>query len=602
MKRILWYVIPVLLCLTLSWPGGRLHEAAAELQDQPIVGIVVSAFSVASQTVEPQGIEFLNNYLYVSRGEHPYAKVYQYDTEGNFVQEISTANGCPRELVWDGAYFWHPDTCFHKILKMDAFGNPIQSFASPHSSPCAIAWDGTDLWLSFAGQGNKIFRMDASGNLTGDSVTMPTAGYPSGLVFVDGYFWVSSYMDEKIYQVDMAGNVVSSFDAPGTQPAGLAYDGNDLWHTDIGTAQVYQIEIYKGSTGSVQATISPQGAIDAGAQWRIDGGIWRASGHTQILPTGEHTLEFSDISGWEKPDNQRVEVSDSSTTMLSGVYVPRTGSLVVTIAPQGAIDAGAKWRRVGTRTWLNSGIIEAFIPGGQHTVEFSPVPAWTKPANQTVTISNGEATTISGEYTPPVGSLRVSISPHAAVDAGAKWRRFGTMAWLNSGAIETGVPAGPWIVEFSDVSGWTKPVNENLKVINGRITTLTRTYLLRPGSLLVTIIPQAAINGGAKWRRVGMSTWRSSGNSETGIPVGQHRVEFSEVSGWAKPGDQTVTISHGVRTSATGTYGPITGSLQVRIGPQTAIDAGAKWRRLRTSTWLSSGATETGIGGGSLVC
>ena len=57
----------------------------------------------------------------------------------------------------------------------------------------------------------------------------------------------------------------------------------------------------------------------------------------------------------------------------AGTYVQQTGSLQVTISPQGAIDAGAQWRRVGTSTWQNSGTTETGIPVGQHTVEFSDV-------------------------------------------------------------------------------------------------------------------------------------------------------------------------------------------------------------------------------------
>ena len=43
---------------------------------------------------------------------------------------------------------------------------------------------------------------------------------------------------------------------------------------------------------------------------------------------------------------------------------------------------------------------------------------------------------------------------------------------------------------------------------------------------------------------------------ETGIPVGQYTVEFSDVAGWTKPANQTVTINKGQTTSATGTYTP----------------------------------------------
>ena len=77
----------------------------------------------------------------------------------------------------------------------------------------------------------------------------------------------------------------------------------------------------------------------------------------------------------------------------------------------------------------------------QHTVEFSDVAGWTKPGNRTVTISNGQTTTGSGTYTQPTGSLRVTIDPQGAIDAGAQWRVDGG-AWHGSGDDADRAPGG----------------------------------------------------------------------------------------------------------------------------------------------------------------
>jgi len=159
--------------------------------------------------------------------------------------------------------------------------------------------------------------------------------------------------------------------------------------------------IYGSQTGSLCVTISPQGAIDAGAQWRRTGTVtWYNSGQTESsIPVGQHTVEFKDISGWTKPANVPVTISSGLTTYASGIYnTQQTGSLCVTISPQGAIDAGAQWRRTGTATWRNSGQTESSIPAGQYTVEFKDISGWTKPADQAVTINNGQTTNASGTY------------------------------------------------------------------------------------------------------------------------------------------------------------------------------------------------------------
>jgi hypothetical protein len=86
------------------------------------------------------------------------------------------------------------------------------------------------------------------------------------------------------------------------------------------------------------------------------------------------------------------------TTTL-GTYTRNTGSLMVTITPQGAIDDGAQWRRVGTSTWLNSGDTETDIPIGDYSVEFSDLTDWDTPADVDVTIVKDITTMANGVYT-----------------------------------------------------------------------------------------------------------------------------------------------------------------------------------------------------------
>jgi hypothetical protein len=78
---------------------------------------------------------------------------------------------------------------------------------------------------------------------------------------------------------------------------------------------------------------------------------------------------------------------------------PQTGSLQVTISPQGAIDAGAQWRRVGTAAWFNSGDTENGIVLDSYTVEFKSVDGWNTPANQVITINHNQTTIADGTYT-----------------------------------------------------------------------------------------------------------------------------------------------------------------------------------------------------------
>lgn len=85
--------------------------------------------------------------------------------------------------------------------------------------------------------------------------------------------------------------------------------------------------------GSLQVSISPQGAIDAGAQWRLAGSAtWRDSGYTaREIPVGSYTVEFKDVPGWDKPANQSVTIQNGRTATAAAVYVLQQSSPVLSV-------------------------------------------------------------------------------------------------------------------------------------------------------------------------------------------------------------------------------------------------------------------------------
>ncbi|MCE5333884.1 MAG: right-handed parallel beta-helix repeat-containing protein [Desulfobacteraceae bacterium] len=73
--------------------------------------------------------------------------------------------------------------------------------------------------------------------------------------------------------------------------------------------------------GSLKVTISPEDAVDDGAQWNVDGGAWQASGVTMTgLTAGKHTVAFKSASGWKTPANKTVTISKNKVTTASGTY------------------------------------------------------------------------------------------------------------------------------------------------------------------------------------------------------------------------------------------------------------------------------------------
>jgi sugar lactone lactonase YvrE len=79
--------------------------------------------------------------------------------------------------------------------------------------------------------------------------------------------------------------------------------------------------------GSLQVTLTPQGAVNAAAKWRMDGGAWQTTGTSLgSISTGTHIVSFSTVSGYATPDDQTVTVNNNVTTPATGIYYPPSGT------------------------------------------------------------------------------------------------------------------------------------------------------------------------------------------------------------------------------------------------------------------------------------
>ncbi|MCD4781041.1 MAG: hypothetical protein K8S27_10920, partial [Candidatus Omnitrophica bacterium] len=156
----------------------------------------------------------------------------------------------------------------------------------------------------------------------------------------------------------------------------------------------------------VSVTIEPQGAIDAGAQWRMTVGPdtgWHDSGDViSSVPVATYTIRYRAVYGWERPANQSVEVTSGGTATTTGTYVSivEQGSVSVTIEPQGAIDAGAQWRMtVGPDTgWHDSGDVISNVSIGSYIIRFRNIADWIKPDNQNIEVVDGATASTIGTY------------------------------------------------------------------------------------------------------------------------------------------------------------------------------------------------------------
>ncbi len=152
--------------------------------------------------------------------------------------------------------------------------------------------------------------------------------------------------------------------------------------------------------------------------------------------------------------------------------------------------------------------------------------------------------------------LQVTITPVAAITAGAQWRVDGG-ALQNSGTMDTNLPVGNHTVSFSTISGWTTPANQAVSVSTNSVATATGAYVVtsQTGSLQVLISPTAAIAAGAQWLLAGGT---NQSGATTNLSPASYTVSFKPISEWNTPANQTVTITNGATTTAGGLYIPST--------------------------------------------
>ena len=104
------------------------------------------------------------------------------------------------------------------------------------------------------------------------------------------------------------------------------------------------------------------------------------------------------------------DMNATNNIQLQSVKLTMDGSLQTTIEPQAAIDAGAKWRRMGTTEWLDSGHTEHDLTPQGYTVEFKTIPGWDTPANAGVTVNLAQTALAQGLYVENTNTYDVTAA------------------------------------------------------------------------------------------------------------------------------------------------------------------------------------------------
>src|SRR5262249_21746860 len=202
------------------------------------------------------------------------------------------------------------------------------------------------------------------------------------------------------------------------------------------------------------------------------------------LQPGSHTVSFTHVEGFTEPSLQQVTVNAGAATVIQGNFTQR-GSLRVTTSPAvpAAISVDGS-PRDDWGTWTD-------LPVGSHQVCFGPTPNFTPPGCQTVSVTAGNLTQVTGNY---------SSSPGAPGPSGTGQLRVTTSPALPSQILLNGVPMDSWgltwadlapgsyTLSFTHVEGYTEPAPQTVTITAGQAAVVQGDFVQR-GSLRVQTSP-----------------------------------------------------------------------------------------------------------------
>ena len=183
--------------------------------------------------------------------------------------------------------------------------------------------------------GEVISQAPAAGTLAaeGTAVNLTVSAGPISVTVPDVVDLTEAAATTAITSVGLTVGTITQASS-NTVPAGNVISQNPAAGTQVASGAAVALTVSTGpagTSGSLRVNIEPAAARDAGAQWRVDGGAFHASGTTITLAAGQHTLSFRDIgctagcfatcdSNFVEPNNQVITIVAGETLVVTATY------------------------------------------------------------------------------------------------------------------------------------------------------------------------------------------------------------------------------------------------------------------------------------------
>ena len=210
--------------------------------------------------------------------------------------------------------------------------------------------------------------------------------------------------------------------------------------------------------GDVKVTILPEEAVKLDPKWKIDDSEWLSSGtQSEKLPVGKYNIEFSEIEGWDKPQ-QSIAIEKDKTTEISVNYeLIHYGNVSLKLAADLEQPEEARWK-ANNLEWQTFDSEPLKLRLGKYQISFQNVPDWEAPENFELNIDEEKTYEKEVSYSLiPYAQVTVSMTSNSNdMPESAQWK-IDNGSWLNFDQIAEKVTLANHRVSFQNVSGWTTP-------------------------------------------------------------------------------------------------------------------------------------------------
>jgi hypothetical protein len=245
------------------------------------------------------------------------------------------------------------------------------------------------------------------------------------------------------------------------------------------------VTVNNGATTTVTGNFTQRGQLRVltspaePSQISVDGNPTDEYGMWTDIATGVHNVCWGAVAGWAPPACQNVTVNAGATTTVTGTFTACCGCLaqsgvgLLRVTTNPALPSQITIQQ-GLNKWIADhwGLswLELSSAGSPYTVCFQRVIGWTEPACQTVTVSSGVTTTVTGNFARR-GFLRVFTT------AGSPGTVYVDGIPRNDWGIWTDIPVGLHSVCFGQAGGYSNtPPCQSASIAWGAETDITGTY------------------------------------------------------------------------------------------------------------------------------